>query len=132
MVKNFKRKVLLVGHCGFDNQKIQNMLENNFDVEVAKVQSFEDAKELLEKENFHLALINRVENFDGQSGLELIKKLGDSGKINAQLMLITDYPDSMKEAVACGAVKGFGKNAINDIATIENLKSILTAPSAGG
>jgi hypothetical protein len=49
MVKNFKRKVLLVGHCGFDNQKIQNMLENNFDVEVAKVQSFEDAKELLEK-----------------------------------------------------------------------------------
>ncbi len=132
MVKNFKRKVLLVGHCGFDNQKIQNMLENNFDVEVAKVQSFEDAEELLEKEKFHLALINRVENFDGQSGLELIKKLGNSRKINAQLMLITDYPDSMKEAMAYGAVKGFGKNAINDIATIENLKSILTAPFAGG
>ena len=47
-------------------------------------------------------------------------------------MLITDYPDSMKEAMANGAVKGFGKNAINDIATIENLKNILAAPFAGG
>jgi hypothetical protein len=41
-------------------------------------------------------------------------------------MLVTNYPQHQAEAVAAGAVRGFGKLEYGDPATLEKLRAVLT------
>ncbi len=118
------KKVLLIGHCGYDGGRIERMLKQNFSVEVVQIRTMDDGLKRLKDEEFDLALINRIGDADGKSGLELIKTAKEMG-IKTPLMLITNYENYMNEAIKLGAVPGFGKRDINKKETIELLKKYL-------
>ncbi len=122
-----KKKVLLVGHCGVDSPRLEQMLKSHFDVEVERANYMDEVPERIQETHYDLLLINRVGYFDGKSGIELIKQLHDSGKVppKTKLMLITNYEDAMKEAMENGAVKGFGKKKIDHPDTIALLRQYL-------
>jgi hypothetical protein len=59
-----------------------------------------------------LLLINRIleGDFENESGIDLITKLGTLGR--AKLMLISNYADAQAKAEQAGAQPGFGKRAL--------------------
>jgi hypothetical protein len=60
-----------------------------------------------------LLLVNRVlePGFDTESGVELIPLLRKKYPA-ARLLLVSNYPDAQAQAVAAGALPGFGKKDI--------------------
>jgi len=82
----------------------------------------EDAKRRLASGQFNLVLVNRVLNADRTSGIDLIDALVKSG-VTTPLMLVSDRPDAQDQAVARGALRGFGKAALNRPETFELLKN---------
>lgn len=122
------RKVLSVGQCGFDNGNISRMIRTHFQAEIVPVDSTDNALDRLGREKFDLVLVNRV--FDaGGDGMEFIRqaKATPKGQITP-VMLVSNYPECQEEAVAAGAVHGFGKNALGTSATLATLRPYLATP----
>lgn len=69
-----------------------------------------------------LLLINRVidGDFESTSGVRLIEELSQMSD-PPLMMLISNYPEAQNEAVAAGAIRGFGKAQLY----LENTASIL-------
>ena len=61
----------------------------------------------------------------GSGGLDIIKELVADEKFTAPLMLVSNYPESQAEAVAAGAVQGFGKAELDKPSTLEMLGAYL-------
>ena len=101
------KKLLCVGNCSFDGPEIKSILENNFDVEVFDIKTIKESLDKLKHEKIDLIMVNRICSFDNHSGLELIDHIKKS-KINIPIMMITNYPDKMEEAIKHGAIKGCG------------------------
>ncbi len=122
-----RKKILLVGHCGVDSPRLEQMLKSHFDVEVDRVNYMDDVVTRLQETQYDLVLINRVGYFDGKSGIELIKQLYQDEKVppKTRLMLITNYEDAMQQAIKYGAVRGFGKSKLDHPETIELLRQYL-------
>lgn len=121
-----KRRVLSVGNCAFDHGNLSRMIEQHFGAEVVPVAKAEDALRLLRSGPFDLVLVNRVLDADGSSGHEVIRRIKsepDLGQV--PIMLISNYADAQEQAVALGAVPGFGKNALNRPETVEQLRPYL-------
>ncbi len=113
--------VLIVGHCDLDHPQITSLIENNFSAKVTRVQLLKKVTEYLEKQNFDLAIINRIGAFDQESALELIKKIKQDGHSNVPLMMVTNLKDQMDKAVEIGAVPGYGKEKLHDKETLSLL-----------
>lgn len=117
--------VISAGQCGFDSGGISRMI-GNVGGSVITTDSMQTtlAKALEIQPN--LILINRIFDATGESGLECIKKFKeDKGLQNLPLMLISNYEDAQQQAVALGALRGFGKRSLSDKAVIQLLKQIL-------
>jgi CheY-like chemotaxis protein len=74
-----------------------------------------------------LLLINRTLDgeYDLQTGVELIRQLKDAPQPpRAALMLVSNFPEAQAEALAAGAVPGFGKR---DMYSPETKRRILDA-----
>ncbi|MAH03675.1 response regulator [Candidatus Pacearchaeota archaeon] len=117
------KKVLLVGNCNFDGHMIKDYLESNFNVEVVLIDTIENAKKSLENK-LDLIMVNRIGELDNKNGLELIDYVKEQ-KIKTPIMLITNYEDSMNEAIKHGGVMGFGKDNLNSKKTGLTLKKYL-------
>lgn len=122
----FMKNVLIVGHCDLDNPQITSLIEKNFSAKVTRVKLSKEAIEYLEKQNYDLVIINRIGAFDQESGMELIKKIKEDGRIKIPLMMVTNYKDQMDKAVEIGAVPGYGKDKLHDKYTIELLSKYLS------
>jgi len=120
------KKILLVGNCNLDGPRITEMIESNLKAKVVEAKEMDRAKEILtnSSKSFNLILVNRIGAFDNKNGLELIDHVKKTN-IKTPIMLITNYPDKMKEAIKHGAVKGFGKNEIESKETIDLIKKYL-------
>ena len=114
-------RILDVGECGFDGPRMQQLWEDELDAVVDRVHSSDDALRHLKRGGYNIVLVNRVLAADGSSGLEVIKRLIDSGT-NVPVMLVSDRPEAQDEAVELGAVRGFGKAALEDESTIDLVK----------
>ena len=122
--------VLSVGQCAFDHNRISGYLERSFSARVHGVSTFDEAREALRSESYDLVLVNRVNDEDGASGLELIRSVKAEPDLAViPVMLVSDYPDAQEKARALGALAGFGKSGLTSETTRVLIESVLKAPS---
>lgn len=116
-------KILSVGQCGFDGPNIRRMLEEKLGAQVDSADSLEETQQMLQEQAYSLVLVNRELHQDGSSGIELIGQIAPSA--NAPVMLVSNFDDAQQQAQAKGAIRGFGKAALHDEATLELLRSAI-------
>lgn len=118
------KQVLDVGQCGADHFAIRQLLEQSFGADVQRAHSQTEALELVQAGHFDLVLVNRVFDADGAAGLDLIRAL-QSGSQPVPVMLVSNFAEAQKQAVASGAKLGFGKAELHSLATLEKLAQVL-------
>jgi len=121
-----RQKVLSVGQCAADDSKLRGVFQGRYPVDVVAVDTAVEAVEAARTGGFVLVLVNRVFDVDGDGGLDLIRRLkADATTTALPVMLVSNYPEAQAEAVALGALPGFGKAALGDKATHERLAGLL-------
>jgi response regulator RpfG family c-di-GMP phosphodiesterase len=124
------KKVLSLGQCAADNWSISRLLSESLGAAVSEADSFEEALTLLRNDTFALVLVNRVLDVDGASGLDFITRLkSDDALRSIPVMLVSNIADAQRQAVTKGGLPGFGKAALHQSSTLEQLRSILEATS---
>ncbi len=116
-------RILSIGNCSYDHGNISAALQKNFAVEIHTADTAEEAAKALGEAHFDLILINRIFDTNGDSGIDLITKLKPTTK--APMMLISNMPEYQQEAIAAGAVPGFGKTQVGKPAMIEAVREYL-------
>ncbi|HEY1379641.1 MAG TPA: response regulator [Gemmataceae bacterium] len=118
------RKVLSVGQCGADHPAIARLVRR-FGADVVPADSAEEAVAELRGSAYDLVLVNRILDRGG-SGLDLIARLKTDAELaRVPVMLVSDYPSAQAQAVALGAVPGFGKAALSSPETARRLAAAL-------
>jgi two-component system, chemotaxis family, chemotaxis protein CheY len=118
------KRILSVGQCGLDHGGISWTFRQAFGAEVTGVATQAQALDLLAKETFALVLVNRVFDADGDSGVDLIRRLkGDEVRRATPVMLVSNYADAQKEAVEAGAEPGFGKSSLGRPEMLERVRA---------
>lgn len=119
-------KILSVGQCGFDHGNISRTLQKAFAAEVVGVATADQARDQLRQGSFALVLVNRIFDQDGDSGLDLIRELKETPEGNQPpVMLVSNHEDAQQQAVAAGAVCGFGKSSLGQPQMLEQVRSAL-------
>ncbi len=116
-------QIALVGHCGPDAFALQSSIMGF--VPGSVIHRINSLDELSTKMNdLSLLVVNRVLDgqFDSESGIELIQNL-DEGTPPA--MLISNFPESLQEAVDAGGVMGYGKQKMRSPEAETALKNAL-------
>jgi hypothetical protein len=105
------KRILLVGHCGFDGPRLEKELSRRFPgAQVMRINSEDDLARECEA-GADLLLINREPVGFDTDGMELVRRQCKSG-VRHKVMLVSDYPEAQEEAMSAGAVRGFGKGEI--------------------
>ena len=104
------KRVLSVGNCSSDHANITKALKKHFDVELDAVASAKAATDAVQHRQYDLILVNRLFDANGESGIDWIRMLKPS--LQSPIMLISNYPEAHAEAIAAGAVQGFGKKMV--------------------
>lgn len=124
-------RVLDVGQCAADHAAIRALLERHFDVEIERAGTAAEACEAARCGRYALVLVNRILDATGESGVEVIRSLEPeirAGRVRT--MLVSNYPEAQEEAVAAGALRGFGKAALHDRETVSRLAAVLPLRAA--
>ena len=109
-----------------DHGNITTILEANFDVKVSRAHSRAEAIKMAASENYDLVLINRLFDRDGSEGMDVVSDLKANDQTSEMpVMIVSNYEDAQVAAVEAGAVRGFGKSALDSDATLELLKTYL-------
>src|SRR5687767_11950548 len=107
------KKVVLVGHCGPDSSFLR-MAVSSAQKGLAVVAADDDGslRQAIEQ-GADLLLVNRVLDygFDEASGAAVIRRLRAEHP-GLKMMLVSNYPEAQAEAVAAGALPGFGKREV--------------------
>lgn len=120
-------RVLSVGQCGYDHGQIAGALKKAFGAETVAAASAEEALSLLGEGGFALVLVNRVFDADGALGLDFIDRVKKKRDLaGVPLMLVSNFEDAQRQAQEKGALAGFGKAALNQPATLERLRPLLS------
>src|SRR5262249_31743927 len=125
------RRVLNVGQCGLDHGSIGQALQRAFSVEVEPAATHEEAIDAIRADpgRYALVLVNRVGDLDGAPGVDLVRGLkSDPALAGVPVMLVSNFPEAQAEAVAAGALPGFGKRELSSAHSNAILRSTL-APS---
>jgi two-component system chemotaxis response regulator CheY len=123
-----KKKIMSVGQCNPDHNSIRLFLEKNFECEILRIDSTDEAIAELRKEPVDLVLVNRKLDIDYTDGTILIKKMKqDESLSHIPVMLVSNYPEYQEEAVALGAVYGIGKNELGTPQAITRVQEALKA-----
>lgn len=120
-----KKTVLDVGNCNADHSFIKHMLESKFDANVIRAHKLDDAVKAVEENEVDLIMINRLLDVDGSEGMEVLRKLTSSEESKVPAMIITNYEEHQQAAIAEGAVRGFGKSALNSEETLAAIRDAL-------
>lgn len=118
-------RVLDVGNCDFDHGAVRGMLERHFDVAVDRVMFVPEAEARLRSARYDLVLVNRRIFADDSPGLDLVRWMKAGGAAETPVMLVSNFDWAQKEAVAAGALPGFGKGELGAAETIRRLERLL-------
>ena len=121
------KRVALIGHCGPDSSFLRLAVQKaGRDVQVVAADDGGELDKLIES-GVDLLLINRVLDygFDEQEGVAVIRRLRAQHP-ELKMMLVSNYPEAQAEAVAVGALAGFGKRDIGSAKVTEAIRSALT------
>ena len=122
------RKLLIVGQCDFDYQRISFVLSKIYDIEFHRADSFDDAIQKSLDQQFDLIMINRLMDLDRSEGMAILHELKSNPQTeNTPAMIISDFQDAQEAAVAAGASPGFGKARLDTPQTFELLSNFLQA-----
>jgi CheY-like chemotaxis protein len=125
------KRVLSVGQCMADNGSLTRLLRGTFAADVVPLDTSREALERLKGGRFDLVLVNRVFDANGEAGLDLIRAVkADEALRDVPVMLVSNYPEAQAEAVAAGALPGFGKAALHRPDTADLLRPFLREPEA--
>ncbi len=106
-------RILNVGQCGYDHGRMARQFGRQLEAEVVPVSTHAEAIEALGSGRFSLVLVNRINDEDGSPGLDLIRSLrSDASTSSVAVMLVSNLADAQAEAVALGALPGFGKDEL--------------------
>jgi hypothetical protein len=125
------QRVVLVGHCGFDSGMLGEFAKRLVPgAEVLRINSQSSLDDACAGAGDALLLVNRV--LDGRfavggSGVALIQSLAEQPDPPA-MMLVSNYEDAQSQAVAAGALPGFGKSQLADPSLAERLTESLASP----
>ncbi len=120
------KTVIDCGNCGPDYNSIRKLVQSQFDAVVLQTHGLQDTLEVLAQRPVDLITVNRKLDRDYSDGLKVIRGIkADPRFASIPVMLITNYEEHQQEAMAAGAVRGFGKLAVNDPATAELLQPYL-------
>ena len=120
------KRILDVGQCSPDHASIRAFVTKHFDCEVVQAHGLDDTCAELERRRFDLVLINRKLDHDYSDGIDILRQLNaDSATSSVPVRLVTNYPEHQDEAVAAGAVRGFGKLEFEEPATLDKLRAVL-------
>lgn len=122
-----KARVLDVGNCDPDHGMIRKMLMENFDLELDRVMFVDEAVDRMKEKTYALVLFNRLIFADGSEGIELVHRAKANGMTNTPLMMVSNFDDAQEACVTIGGVRGFGKKAIFEPETMEQLSQYLPA-----
>ena len=124
-----KQTVISVGQCGYDNSRIRSLIRSiDSTVEIRETDSHQETMEILASlGEAALVLVNRVFDMDGSSGMDLISQLKskESEFAGIPVMLVSNYEKSQAEAIANGAISGFGKSELQSVETRRKIESVL-------
>jgi CheY-like chemotaxis protein len=124
------KRVLSVGQCFADHGAISRTLEEHFAAEVVPAATTEEVKAELQQRHYDLILVNRIFDVDGSSGLTLIEQLKqDESTRHIPVMLMSNFEDVQGQAVAKGALAGFGKASLGQPLIIRRLQCALGGQS---
>lgn len=124
-------RVLSVGQCGMDHGSISGYLSREFHADVNRAHTFDEAVSELRITEYDLILVNRICDYDGSPGVELIRLLrADEALSSIPVMLISNYTDAQAEAVALGAVPGFGKSELLSSKSYDAIQAALRSKSS--
>ena len=107
------KKVALVGHCGPDSSYLRITVRRaDPDIDVLMIDDEHELKQAL-ADGVELLLLNRELSygFHDTMGIDLIKRL-KTQNATVKLMLVSNYSEAQTEAVAAGALPGFGKREL--------------------
>jgi DNA-binding NarL/FixJ family response regulator len=125
------KRVVLIGHCGPDSSYLR-MTVSRASREIQVVAA--DDKAELDRaisEGADLLLFNRVLDygFDETEGAALISKLRAKHP-ELKMMLVSNYPEAQAQAIAAGALPGFGKRELGTPRVAELIReAIASEPS---
>ena len=120
------KRVLSVGQCGADHYGISSTFRQAFGAEVEEASTQDEALRLLRREPYALVLVNRVFDADGDSGVDLIRRVKADESLRAvPLLLVSNYADAQREAVDAGAEPGFGKAALGRPEMLDRVRPFL-------
>jgi PleD family two-component response regulator len=120
-------RVLDVGQCAFDHGAIRRVLKEHFDAQVEQAHTIDEAMRMAAGGNYRLVLVNRILDYDGAEGLELVTRLRSDHSTSATpVMLVSDRKDAQARAVERGAVPGVGKSALRHPSFPAMMSSYLT------
>lgn len=121
-----KPRVVSVGQCGVDHGAISRFLQTGFGAQTIAADSAEEMLDLLDDGDVTLVLVNRVLDLDGTRGVDVIRTLkADPRGANVATMLVSNFASAQAEAVAVGALPGFGKADIGRQTASQALEPIL-------
>jgi len=124
-----KKKVLSLGQCAADHASIAGLLRRHFDVQVDEADTFADAESQLSLGHYDLVLVNRVLDRDGEEGLDFIARIKAQTDLHQlPVMLVSNYQDAQDQAIARGALPGFGKSSLGSTKTLNRLRDVLGDP----
>lgn len=118
-------RILLVGHCGFDSANLRATVQDAAEgVPVAEAYGDDVRKAGSDT----LLLINRQlpYGYGTGSGVDLIRELAKKADPPA-MILISNYEDAQRQAVAAGARPGFGKSELGDREMVDRLRAAMHA-----
>ena len=120
------KRVLDIGNCSMDFGAISGMLRKQFAAEVVQCHGPDDSLDALRHGKFDLVLVNRKLDQDYSDGMDIIHAIkADPQLASVPVMLVTNYAEYQEQAVAAGALPGFGKKQLYDDATQERLSKLL-------
>lgn len=119
-------RVLSVGQCGYDHRKVSGQIQKDFGSKVDRAETFDDAVASLRQAPYDLVLVNRVTDADGSLGVDLIRTLkADPQLRQIPVMLVSNQQEAQGEAIALGALPGFGKRDLGTLSAVERLAPVL-------
>jgi CheY-like chemotaxis protein len=120
------KRVLSVGQCFADHGAITRTFQKHLQAEVVRADTADEALEALRETPCDLVLVNRVLDGDGSSGVDAIAQIkADSRLSQVPVMLVSNYEDAQAQAVAQGALPGFGKAALGQPHMLARVKEAL-------
>ncbi|WZP00113.1 hypothetical protein EP7_001730 [Isosphaeraceae bacterium EP7] len=120
-------RILSVGQCSYDHGKIRGALNRSFEAETVAAATAADAFRAMARDHFDLVLVNRVGDSDGEPGVDLIRALkADPVNGAVPVMLVSNYATAQEEAVAAGALRGFGKGDLGTPVADDPIRAALT------